>query len=128
MHVMDDIHGVDVNAGQPVHHLHEPVEHVVEVQVLSFNGSESRADLRARDLVPPSIDCVQKTLRKIGSRAEELHLFAKQHWGNTARYGAVIPPSAAHDLVAFKLNGAAIDGNFGGETPESIRQPWRIPN
>ena len=33
VHVVDDVHGIDVDAGEPVHHLLELVEHVVEVEV-----------------------------------------------------------------------------------------------
>src|SRR5207237_1342732 len=34
VHVVDDVHGADVDAGQPVHHPHELREHVVEVEDL----------------------------------------------------------------------------------------------
>ena len=51
VHVVDDVHGVDVDAGEPVHHLFELVEHIIEVEVLALDGADLRADLLAGDFV-----------------------------------------------------------------------------
>ena len=36
VHVVDDVHGVDIHARQPVHHLLELAEHVVEVEIVAL--------------------------------------------------------------------------------------------
>src|SRR6185437_14295036 len=120
VHEVDDVHRVDVNAGEPVHHLVEAVQHIIEIEVVAFNSPASRTHLRARDFVFSSIDRVQKALCKVGSCAEELHLLAYQHWRYTAGYGAIISPGPAHNLVAFKLNRAAVDGDLRGKTSERL--------
>src|SRR5262249_19250564 len=71
---------------------------------------------------------VEQTLGEISARAEELHLLAYQHRRYTARYGSVIAPRPAHDFIAFKLNGACIDGHLSGKAPELIGQPRRVPD
>ena len=36
VHVVDDVHGIDINPGEPVHHLFELVQHVIEVEVVAL--------------------------------------------------------------------------------------------
>ena len=36
VHVVNDVHGIDVDAGKPVHHLFELVDNIVEVEVLAL--------------------------------------------------------------------------------------------
>ena len=42
VHVVDDVHGVDVDAGQPVHHRLEASQHVVEVEVVALHRLAGR--------------------------------------------------------------------------------------
>ena len=79
VHVVDDVHGVDVHAGEPVHHPVELVNHVFEFEDVAFHGFEGGTYLIAADLVPAAVDGVEQTLREVGARAEELHLLADQH-------------------------------------------------
>src|SRR5689334_11213329 len=97
MHVVDDVHGVDVNAGEPIHHLLELPDDVVEFEVLPFYRFRLRSNLFPRNLIPSSIDRVKQTFGEIGASAKELHLFAHQHWRNTTCDGAVVTPRATHE-------------------------------
>ena len=89
---MDDVHGVDVHARQPVHHLVEPLDHVVEVEVVALDRLERGRDLLAADLVAAAVDRVEQALRQVGARAEELHLLADQHRRDAAGDRAVVAP------------------------------------
>ena len=80
MHVVDDVHRVDVHFGEPIHHFLEPVEHVIEIQVIALHRAVPGPNLIAGYFVAATIDCIEKTLGKVGARAEELHLLAHQHW------------------------------------------------
>ena len=113
VHVVDDVHGVDVHARQPVHHPLELLAHVVELEVVTLDRRCRRRDLVAADLVAPAVDRIQQALRQVGARAEELHLLADQHRGDTAGDRAVVAPGAAHDLVALELDRARIDRDPG---------------
>ena len=48
VHVVDDVHGVDVHAGQPLHHPLELAGHVLEIEVLALHRAEVGTDLLAR--------------------------------------------------------------------------------
>jgi hypothetical protein len=45
VHVMNGVHGVDVDSGEPVHHLFELAADVVKVEVVAFYRLEGRAYL-----------------------------------------------------------------------------------
>jgi hypothetical protein len=79
VHVVDDVHGVHVDAGEPVHHPFEPADDVVEIEHVTLHGPERRADLLAADLVASPVDRVEQTLGEVGPGAEELHLLADAH-------------------------------------------------
>ena len=80
MHVVDDVHGADICARQPVHDLLEPLDDIVEVQIISLDGLRRGRNLLARDFVAAAVDCVKQGLGEIGAGAEELHLLAHCHW------------------------------------------------
>ena len=122
------VHGVHVDAREPLHHPLEPPQHVVEVEHVARDRRERRPDLLAADLVAPAIDPIEQTLGEIGARAEELHLLAHAHRRHAARDRAIVAPRAAHDLVALELERAGVDGDFRGVAAEAIGQARRIPD
>src|SRR5262245_46069880 len=85
-------------------------------------------NLLAAELISAAIDRIQQTLREVCARTKELHLLANAHRRNTTRNRSIISPRVAHDLVAFELNRAGVDGDSGGETTESLGQAWRVPD
>src|SRR5580704_7356862 len=127
VHIVNDVHGIDVHACEPLHHSFELVYYLVEIQVLIFDGT-SRSYLVSGDLVSAAVDSVEEALGEIGSCSEELHLFAQQHRRYATRNGAVIPQCAPHDFVAFKLNGTRVDRHLGGKIAEPVGQSGRIPD
>ena len=103
MHVMNDVHGVDVNAGQPLHHSFELVDDIIEIQIFTLDGLARRAHLFAGQFIPTAVDGVKQALGQIGARAKELHLFAHQHWRNTTRDRSIISPRACALLRRFRI-------------------------
>ena len=79
MHVVDDVHRVDVNTGEPLHHALELRQHVVEIEVFALDCAVLRTYLFACDFVAAAVDRIEKALGEVRARPEELHLFAHQH-------------------------------------------------
>src|SRR6185437_11381780 len=79
VHVVNYVHGVDVDASEPSHHLLELVYHVIEVKVLAHYGNILRPHLLPCNFVPATVDGIQEALGQIRSRAEELHLLSQKH-------------------------------------------------
>src|ERR1044072_3010780 len=121
VHVVDSVQRIHINASHPLHHLFKLLQNFLEGKVVTLNSSTIRPYLFPTDFIFSTIDRIQKTLREICSGSEELHLFADQHWRYTTRNRTVISPRAPHYLVAFELNGAGINGHFGGKTSEATR-------
>ncbi len=122
VHVVNNVHGIHVHAGQPIHHLFIADQHIIEVEILALDGFVCRSNLFAGELISTAIDCIQQALGEIRAGAKKLHLLANQHWRDTTRNGAIIAPCAAHDLVAFELNGTRINRYLGNKTAESSGQ------
>ena len=102
--------------------------HVVEVEHVALDRFERRSDLLAADFVAAAVDRVEQALRQVGARAEELHLLADDHRRHAAGDRPVVAPRAAHDLVAFELERARVDGHLRREAAEAVRQARRIPD
>src|SRR5688572_8714706 len=125
---MNDIHRVDIDFSKPVHHFFKPLEHVIENEEVTLDRFTLRPDLLAAYLVASPVNRIEKTLGQVGARAKELHLFAHQHRRYTTCNGPVVTPGAAHNLIAFELNRAGVDRDFGPETTKRIRHSRRIPD
>jgi hypothetical protein len=128
VHVVDHVHRVDVDAGQPVHHPLEAGHDVAEVEDVALDRPELGRHLLPRDLIASAVDRVEQALGEVGPRPEELHLLAHEHWRHAAGDRPVVPPRPAHDLVALELDGARVDSDLRREAPESVGQPRRVPD
>ncbi|MNI86089.1 hypothetical protein D3C73_1431480 [compost metagenome] len=73
-------------------------------------------------LVHAAVDGVQESLSQVGAGAEELHLLADAHCGYTAGNSIVIAEFIAHQVVAFVLDRAGLDGHLGTLSLEGFRQ------
>src|SRR5262245_36197714 len=109
MHVVNDVHSVDIDIGKPVHHLFVFLDHVIKSEHFAIDPTHGWTHLIPTDLVPASINGVEQTLGQVGSSAEKLHLLSHQHRGHTTGNGPVVAPSAAHHFVAFELKGTSVD-------------------
>src|SRR6202012_5128852 len=74
VHVVDDVHRVHVNPGEPFHHRLEPAEDVVKIQVVAHDASKGGSHLFSGEFIPASVDCVQQTLGHVRPGPEKLHL------------------------------------------------------
>ena len=69
-------------------------------------------DLLAGDFVAATIDGVQQRLCQVDPGAEELHLLADPHRGDTAGDGRASPRLAPDQIVGLVLNGGGVDGHL----------------
>src|SRR5258706_12334979 len=96
VHVMNDVHGIDIDTREPIHHLFELVDHIVKLKVLTLNSAVRRTYLLACEFVPAAVDGIEEALGEVGSGTEELHLLPYQHRGHATSDGSVISPHPAH--------------------------------
>src|SRR5215471_4973044 len=115
MHVVNDVHGVDINACQPLHHSLELIDNVVEVQIVSLNRPSRWSNLLSGYLVSAAVDRIEEALDEVGSRTEELHLLPHNHRRHTTGNRSIITQRTPHNLIVFKLNRTRVDRHFRGE-------------
>src|SRR5258708_34108573 len=84
VHVMDNVHGIDIDSGKPIHHAFKPADNIVKIEIFALHSAPSGSDLFATDFVPPAVDCIEEALGKVGAGSEELHLFSHQHGRHAA--------------------------------------------
>ena len=122
VHVVDDVHGVDVGLGQPGAVEVDALHQLVVVQVLLGPHGHFGAHLVALQLVPAAVDGQQHQLGQIGTGAEELHILANAHGGNAAGDGVVVAIDRAHHVVVLILEGVGVAGDLGGKALPVLRQ------
>ena len=122
VHILDEVQHVDVQAGQPVQHLHILGQHLVVVQVLAGDGGIVGAALLVALLVHAAVDGVQQALGEVGAGTEELHLLAGLGGRHAAADGVIIAPHGLHHVVVLVLDAAGVDGDLGGVLLEVLRQ------
>src|ERR1051326_7792079 len=97
MHVVNDVHRIDVDFTQPIHHSVKSLQDMIKIEVVTGHRSNCRPNLVAADFVSAAIDGIEETLCQVGASAKELHLFSNQHWRHAARNGSVVSPGGSHD-------------------------------
>ena len=108
--VVDDVQGLDVGANNPVQHLFVLCPDLVEVErAVTLNGLVAFHDLLSAHLIAATVDGVEESLCRVHAGAEELHLLANAHGGNTACDGCVIAPVLTNLLIGFVLNGGGLN-------------------
>ena len=122
MHVLDDVQRVHVDMREPVHHALILHDDVVVLEVFRADRAVGRADLHTALLVHTAVDCVEETLCKVRTRAEELHLLARLCRRHTAADRVVIAPLRLHHIVILVLNRARTDGDPRRVVLELLRQ------
>ena len=122
MHIMDDIHGVDIGFGKPwavnVHQL----QHLVVFEIFPLIGLMLRPNLEPCFFILAAVEAHKQQLCKIGPRAEELHLLADLHGGYAAGNRIIVAVDRAHQVVVFILDRIRIAGNLRSKPLKRIRQ------
>ncbi len=126
VHVVNEVERIHIDAGEPVHHDFVLRHHFLVVQDVARDGTVGGRDLRAGLFIHAAVDCVQKALREVGARAEELHLLAGFGGGHAAADGVVVAPHRTHHVVVFILHGRGGDGNLRGVAAERDGQRLRV--
>ena len=120
MHEVDDVERLDVGRSEPVHHLVEAFHEIVELEVVAGEGIAGWGDLFAALFILTAVDGVEHGLGEICASAEELHLLADAHGGDTAGDAVVVSPVWAHEVVVLVLDRAGLDGDLGAEVFEAL--------
>ena len=96
VHVVDDVHGVDVQVRDPGD---IAVKARLDLRVVERAAADDgllRADLVAALLVAAAVERQQQELCEVAPRPEELHLLADARRGDAAGDGVVVAKAGAH--------------------------------
>ena len=96
MHIVNDVHGVDVQSAKPGKIDREAAGDFGIVEGFTFYGIHLRADAHFAHIVIAAVNRKQQKFSKVAARAEELHLFADLHRGNAAGNGVIVAVNRAH--------------------------------
>ena len=118
MHEVDGVHGVDVDASEPVHGLVVAGEDPVEIERALGGRLELGADLGAGDLVLTSVEDVEEELGKVATGTKELHLLADAHGRHAAGDGIILTETLAHHGVILVLDRRGLDRGVSAELLE----------
>ena len=125
--VVDDVEGFYVGANNPVQHLLVLLPNLVEVQrAVALDGLVAFDNLLAGYLIAATVDGVEQSLCGVHTSAEELHLLANFHRGDTASNCGVIAPLLTNLAVRLVLDGGGLNGDVGTEFLVALWQ-LRIP-
>ena len=122
VHVVDDVHGVDVQVRDPGD---IAVKARLDLRVVERAAADDgllRADLVAALLVAAAVERQQQELCEVAPRPEELHLLADARRGDAAGDGVVVAKAGAHQVVVLVLDAVGIDGDLGAEALEGLGQ------
>ena len=126
VHVVNDVQGSNVLGCQPIHEFVHARKDSVVVQDFVHNRFGFRADLVFGFFVHAAVDCVQQGFCQVGTGAEELHLFADNHWAHAAGNSVVIAIEVrTHQVVVFVLDRRSVDRYFGAVLFKALWQLFR---
>ena len=122
VHIVDDVQGLHVDTGEPVHHVHEARHELVVCQHVALDRTELRTALLTGLGVYTAGDSVCETLCEIGASTEELHLLACLSCADTTADAVVVAPYRTHHVVVLVLYRAGLNGNHSSVLLEVHRQ------
>src|SRR5699024_11416957 len=122
MHVVDHVQCINIQLGQPLHHLVIFLHNLVIVKVLGCDRSVQRRYLLFCLLVNTAVDRVQKAFCKVRTCSEELDLLTCLCCGYTATDRIVVAPYRTHHIIILILNGACLNRNISCIFLEVLRQ------
>ena len=115
MHVVDHVQCINIQLGQPLHHFIIFSKYFIVIKVLRSNWLVSRSYLYFSLFINTTVDSVKKTLSKVSTSSEELHLFTCLCSRYTAADAVVISPYRTHNIIVLVLDGACCYRNQGCE-------------
>ena len=115
VHIVDDVHRVDIEVAEPLAVEGETLHHLVVIQDVALERLHLRPNLSAGVLVVPAVHRKKQELGQVASRAEELHLLSDLHGRNAAGDRVVVAVNRAHQVVALILNRVGVDRNLRAE-------------
>ena len=122
MHVVDHVQCINIQLGQPLHHLVIFLHYFIVIKVLGSNWLVSRSYLYFVLLIDTTVDSVKKTLSKVCTSSEELHLFTCLCSRYTAADAVVIAPYRTHNIIVLILDRTCCYRNQGSELLEVLWQ------
>ena len=124
VHIVNDVHRVDVQTRHPAHIRAEGLYHlVVYERHIRLEYTPLGSEQLARQLLTSAVKRHKKHLGKIATSTEELHLLTRLHRADAAGDGIVVTVAGrTHDLVVLILNGIRLDGHTRAVALERRRQ------
>mmetsp|Transcript_13517 Transcript_13517/g.23991 ORF Transcript_13517/g.23991 Transcript_13517/m.23991 type:complete len:476 (-) Transcript_13517:491-1918(-) len=129
MHVVDDVHGVNVHLDEPVEAELQALHHLEVVERCGgvLKRRKARPHLRAAHLVAALVQDVQQQLGHVAAGAKKLHVLPLAHRGDAAGDGVVRPKHLTHHQVVLVLNGAGLNRHLGGKLLEGLGEQVGVP-
>ena len=109
VHVMNDIHYINIESAQPVSVNIETSHSVFVVDRPVSDRFHLRADSFPSSFVHASVKSQAKNFCQVVSGTKELHLFPHFYRGNAAGDGIVISIGLPHNIIILILNRIGID-------------------
>ena len=123
VHVVDDVHGLVVDAGDLLEHHLVVAHHLLEAQRTLRQRRNALDHQRAGVLAATFVNGQQQGLGQVGAGAEELDLAADVLERDAAGDAVVVRVAHfAHQVVVLVLDRAGVGRNLGAEVLESLRQ------
>ena len=104
MHIVNDIHRIDIKAGEPFHILVQSFLYRTVIESIALNYRHLRPYVQAAGIIYTAVQRQQQQLGEITARAEELHLLTYLHCRNTAGYRVIVAVYRAHKVIVLILN------------------------
>ena len=112
VHIMDGVHGVDIELCHLLHTLKISIFYLFVIQNLIVHGRSILKNLNLLFFVIAVIDCHQQRFGQIDPRAEELHPSSHLHGGYTAGNGIVVTVQLSHFVITLVLDGIGFNAHF----------------
>ena len=125
VHVVDDVQGVDVRPGQPVHHPVERLEHLVVVEVLAVIGGVAGPTWSPLTSSRPPLIAYSSVLARLTRAPKNCICLPTAHRRHAAGDRGVVAVRRAHQVVGLVLDRRGVDRHLRAELLEALRAARR---
>jgi len=122
VHVVDEVQRLDIDSGQPLHHIHEAGHELIVGHHVALDRTVGGAHLLTCLAVHATTDGVGEALGEVGTCTEELHLLTRLSSAHAAADAVVIAPDRPHDIIVLVLDRAGLHRDVGSIALESLGQ------